>query len=319
MLRYGYEGYPVVQAGKVVGLLNRRSVDRALSHKLNKKTAASLMDAGEVSVHPEDSLEHLQRVMTETGWGQVPVVQAETGQIIGIVTRTDLLKTLAGAQASQPAEPADRLENAPTTRLSLLRRRRVAHSSRCLFIVGGFVRDLFSIAPARISIWLSKDAIELARNLARAYGGRVTSHSRFGTAKWHIGGVRPDLVDRLQNADKNQFAEGKPQPTTRNFNVSDLPEFVDLITARSEFYTHPTALPTVERGSIKLDLHRRDFTINTLALRLDGYHYGELRLLRRIKRSRNGLMLPHSRFIGNHSDAGRLRQPAFQSDAHWVD
>jgi tRNA nucleotidyltransferase (CCA-adding enzyme) len=39
---------------------------------------------------------------------------------------------------------------------------------------------------------------------------------------------------------------------------------------------HPTALPTVERGSIKLDLHRRDFTINTMALRLDGYHYGEL-------------------------------------------
>ena len=51
---------------------------------------------------------------------------------------------------------------------------------------------------------------------------------------------------------------------------------MDLITARTEFYTHPTALPTVERGSIKLDLHRRDFTINTLALRLDGYHYGEL-------------------------------------------
>ena len=57
---------------------------------------------------------------------------------------------------------------------------------------------------------------------------------------------------------------------------SDLPEFLDLISARTEFYTHPTALPTVERGSIKLDLHRRDFTINTLALRLDGKHYGEL-------------------------------------------
>ena len=56
----------------------------------------------------------------------------------------------------------------------------------------------------------------------------------------------------------------------------DLPEFLDLISARREFYTHPTALPTVERGSIKLDLHRRDFTINTLALRLDGRHYGDL-------------------------------------------
>ncbi len=56
----------------------------------------------------------------------------------------------------------------------------------------------------------------------------------------------------------------------------DLPASLDLVSARTEFYTHPTALPSVQRGSIKLDLHRRDFTINTLALRLDGRHYGEL-------------------------------------------
>ena len=60
-------------------------------------------------------------------------------------------------------------------------------------------------------------------------------------------------------------------------NPNDLlPETLDFISARREFYTHPTALPTVESGSIKLDLHRRDFTINTLALRLDGHHYGIL-------------------------------------------
>jgi tRNA nucleotidyltransferase (CCA-adding enzyme) len=57
---------------------------------------------------------------------------------------------------------------------------------------------------------------------------------------------------------------------------SGIARILDLISARTEFYLHPTALPTVERGSIKLDLHRRDFTINTMALRLDGYHYGEL-------------------------------------------
>ena len=59
-------------------------------------------------------------------------------------------------------------------------------------------------------------------------------------------------------------------------NSRDLPENLDLISARTEFYDHPTALPTVERSSIKLDLHRRDFTINTMALRLDGQHYGDL-------------------------------------------
>ena len=60
--------------------------------------------------------------------------------------------------------------------------------------------------------------------------------------------------------------ERSPSPDPQ----TPIPEFLDLISARTEFYEHPTALPTVERGSIKLDLHRRDFTINTLALRLDG-------------------------------------------------
>ena len=45
------------------------------------------------------------------------------------------------------------------------------------------------------------------------------------------------------------------------------PPQIDFVTARKEFYKRPTALPDVEPGSIKLDLHRRDFTINTLAVR----------------------------------------------------
>ena len=94
MQRYGYEGYPVVENGNVIGLLTRRAVDRSISHKLNL-TAARLMNAGEHSVHPDDSIEHVQRLMTETGWGQIPVVDPDSGEVTGIVTRTDLLKTLA--------------------------------------------------------------------------------------------------------------------------------------------------------------------------------------------------------------------------------
>ena len=41
---------------------------------------------------------------------------------------------------------------------------------------------------------------------------------------------------------------------------------MDVATARLEYYEEPGALPTVELSSLKLDLYRRDFTINTLAL-----------------------------------------------------
>ncbi len=252
MQRFGYEGYPVVKQGRVVGLLNRRSVDRAIAHHLNLKTA-SLMEVGEVTVSPNDMLSTLQKRMTDSGWGQIPVV--ENGELIGIVTRTDLLKTLA-PQTLHAAEKnlAAHLESAlPPARLELIRKiAAVAEDRRiALYLVGGFVRDLLLNRPSLdFDIVVEGDAIALAHALAEKYGGRVTDHARFGTAKWFLKGA--------------------------SFQRSDLPTFLDFISARKEFYTYPSALPTVSRGSIKLDLHRRDFTINTLALRLDGRHYGEL-------------------------------------------
>lgn len=255
MQRYGYEGFPVIQDGRVVGLLTRRAVDRALAHKLNL-TAASLMDAGEVTIRPGDSLETLQTRMTDSGWGQIPVVD-DSGAVIGIVTRTDLLKTLS-PRKSRPERHnlASKLEGAlPPERLELVRlvaAEAEAHGL-AVYVVGGFVRDLLLARPSLdFDIVVEGDAILLARALTEKHGGRFTSHTRFGTAKWFL----PD-----------KFSTAGP---------ASLPAFVDLISARQEYYEHPTALPTVERSSIKLDLHRRDFTINTLALRLDGRHFGEL-------------------------------------------
>jgi tRNA nucleotidyltransferase (CCA-adding enzyme) len=193
MQRFGYEGYPVVELlpqdrHNILGLLTRRAVDRALSHKLNL-TAADLMNAGQVWVHPEDSIEHLQGIMTDTGWGQVPVINPETNQIIGIVTRTDLLKTLTRQpEFSRPQNLANRLEIAlPPARLTLLKAvAQVAYNERAaLYIVGGFVRDLLLDRPSLdLDLVVEGDAIQLAKALAKEYGGRVTSHSRFGTSKW---------------------------------------------------------------------------------------------------------------------------------------
>jgi tRNA nucleotidyltransferase (CCA-adding enzyme) len=247
MQRYGYEGFPVVQEGKINGLLTRRAVDRANSHKLNL-TAASLMESGQYWVSPGDSLEHLQEVMVSSGWGQIPVVDPESGKVIGIVTRTDLLKILTSHSGSPTKKNLSaKLESAlPPARLQLLKD--IANKASTLriplYIVGGFVRDLLLDRPnLDFDLVVEGDAISLGKALGAQYGGRVVFHSRFGTAKW--------------------------QPP-------DLSETIDLISARTEFYERPTALPTVETGNIKMDLHRRDFTINTLALRLDGKHYGEL-------------------------------------------
>ena len=266
MQRYGYEGYPVVDDGKVVGLLTRRAVDRALQHKL-KLNAGSLMEAGEHTVRSTDPIEELQQLMAATGWGQIPVIDPETDKIVGIVTRTDLLKSLPGQNGGKAGQQnySGMLEKAlPAPRLALLNLVADFASSQkaAIYIVGGFVRDLLLDRPSLdFDFVVEGDALQFAHALAQIHGGRVVSHKRFSTAKWMIKNIHKNLVPGVEGG----------QDTLLN-----LPDSLDFISARTEFYDHPTALPTVERSSIKLDLHRRDFTINTLALRLDGQHYGEL-------------------------------------------
>ena len=252
MRRYGHEGFPVVDRGELVGVLTRREIDRALHHGLHQDPVETYMHKGKISVSPTDSVERLQQVMMEEGVGQVPVV--EDGEIMGIVTRTDLIKLWSEPRrASRAKEIAQKMEELlPPNLLAFLKRaskvaKEVGYS---LYPVGGFVRDLLLGTPTLdIDLVVEGDAIALARRLAQEVGGRVHGHSRFGTAKL--------------------IFEGEESPVVP---LSSL----DFVTARTEFYEHPTALPSVERSSIKQDLHRRDFTINTLAISLDEKSYGEL-------------------------------------------
>ncbi len=167
--------------------------------------------------------------------------------------------------SSWPTEPgarAQRLADAlPSERLSLLRTVAAEAAARRMpiYIVGGFVRDLLLGYPATdFDLVVEGDAIAFARGLAEKHGGKVTAHTRFGTAQWFL---PESLVIR-------RGASGTPD---------SLLSTLDLISARSESYVHPGALPKVKLGTLTDDLRRRDFTVNTLALRLDGDYFGELR------------------------------------------
>ena len=282
MQRYGYEGYPVVENNSIIGLLTRRAIDRAITHKLNLN-AKSLMEAGNYYASPDDTIEHLQKIMTHSGWGQIPVCDQD-GKVIGIVTRTDLLKVLGSKSPhGEKRNLSKRLvQSLPPLRLKLILMvaDTASEQNSALYVVGGFVRDLILGKPSLdLDLVVEGNAITLGKAIQRKYGGRLVCHTRFGTAKWFINEIVDKIVpilhvyqSKVPINDKLLFNNSdKPQS-----QPEDLPDSLDLISARTEFYTHPTALPTVARGSIKLDLHRRDFTINTLALRLDGKYFGDL-------------------------------------------
>lgn len=128
-----------------------------------------------------------------------------------------------------------------------------------LYIVGGSVRDLLLGRLIKdLDFTVEGEAAVLAEALLRKYAGRVVFHRRFGTATWTLDKTTIKRVNiRL------------PGP-------SEFPPFLDLISARSETYSQPGALPAVRRSTIGDDLRRRDFSINAMALRLDGTSYGEL-------------------------------------------
>ncbi|MBC7236041.1 MAG: CBS domain-containing protein [Chloroflexi bacterium] len=255
MRRYGHEGFPVVDGERLIGILTRSNVDRALHHRLGEMPVRNILHTGPLHVHPDDPVDAVQRVMIEHGLGQVPVV--EEGRFIGIVTRTDLIKLWTPREGSSRAAEIRRLmeEALPDALEELLIKARDAANDLgySLYVVGGFVRDLLLGTPTLdLDLVVEGDAIAMAHRLAEKIRdglcARVRSHARFGTAKVILEGVRPPGV----------------------------PPSLDFVTARTEFYERPSVLPQVERSSIKQDLYRRDFTINTLAICLDRDRYGEL-------------------------------------------
>jgi tRNA nucleotidyltransferase (CCA-adding enzyme) len=112
-----------------------------------------------------------------------------------------------------------------------------------LYLVGGFVRDLIiNRKNLDIDLVVEGDGIAFAADLAKRLQGRVKSHKKFGTAVI----ILPD-----------------------GFKI-------DVASARMEFYKTAAELPTVEAGPIKMDLYRRDFTMNSMAIRLNKKGFGEL-------------------------------------------
>jgi tRNA nucleotidyltransferase (CCA-adding enzyme) len=242
--RYGQSGVLVLGDDKLVGAVSREDLDKAISHGLAHAPVKGIMSSRVVTSDEGTPLAELQRLVATSPDGRVAVTSGD--EVVGVVTRSDLLRAIGAgeeAEAAPKADLADELARLDQLAPVFEAVAAVSEPYDGVYLVGGTVRDILLGEPNfDVDIAVEGDAIALARSLAEALGGRVVPHEKFGTAVVVFG--------------ENQR--------------------VDVVTARTEFYDAPAALPTVEHASIKEDLFRRDFTINAMAVSLKGEDRGRL-------------------------------------------
>jgi len=242
--RYGQSGILVMRGGRLIGAVGREDLDRAIGHGLSHAPVKGIMSSRVPTACEDATLPELQRLLVDSPEGRIAIVRGE--RVVGVVTRRDLLRALGALTEGEP-EPAESIAE-ELSRLDRLQPvfEAIAAASEGVdgvYLVGGTVRDILLGEPSfDVDIAVEGDAIALARQVAQALGGRVRAHEKFGTA----------VV---------LYGEG---------------ERIDVVTARTEFYDAPAALPTVEHATIREDLFRRDFTINAMAASLKGEDFGRL-------------------------------------------
>jgi tRNA nucleotidyltransferase (CCA-adding enzyme) len=258
MTRFSVNVLPVVEQDRFLGIITREVVQKALFHGLGEQAVEAFMTSGGPAAAPDMPMDLVERIMIEEHQRFIPVLD-RAGAIMGAITRTDLLRSLHEERLQGPSgDDKEAAANHVRRNVRNFMEERFPADVRDaltvvgevaeetgfpVYLVGGIVRDLFLRVPNfDVDIVVEGDGITFAGLLAKKTGGRLRTHQKFGTA------------------------------------VVVLPKGlkIDIATARLEYYESPAAMPTVELSSIKKDLYRRDFTINTLAVRLEKRRFGEL-------------------------------------------
>lgn len=261
MSRFGLKAVPVIEpdTNRCAGVLDAAIATRAQGHELGHIAVEEYMLRECSVINPHSDLYPVIEIIIGQRQRLAPVV--EDGEVVGVITRTDLINTLIEEPARIP-ETLQPEKNRERNVRSLMRERLNRENYALLesagklgqemgfplYVVGGFVRDLLLRRPtADMDIVVEGDGIAFAKALAARLNGRVRAHHKFKTAV---------LIYTQDDATEEKH--------------------IDVATARLEYYEYPAALPTVELSSIKMDLYRRDFTINALAVQLNPGSFGRL-------------------------------------------
>ena len=253
----GHSGLPVIEGNRLVGIVTKKAVDKAMNHGLGDRPVKSIMTTKLITATPDTPLSEIRRLMIENDIGRVPIL--ENGILVGIVTRTDILRAIFGeVSGKKRVEGVYRKDSSIFVDVREIMRERIKPKILNLlrlfgtlgdeigmkvYVVGGFVRDLLLGIPNEdVDIVVEGDGTKFAEYVSKFLRVKIVTHEQFMTASLFF---------------KDGFR-------------------VDVATARTEYYESPAKLPQVDISTIKKDLYRRDFTINAMAIKLNPSEFGTL-------------------------------------------
>jgi tRNA nucleotidyltransferase (CCA-adding enzyme) len=257
LTKYNINSLPVASGDRVTGIITRQIAEKAVFHKLEEIPVKEYMVTDFQTVAPQDSIERVKEIIIGGNQRFLPVTK--NGVLVGAITRTDLLRILEDEIRKSVHGKLDyhdiyekrkNVKRLIEERISTEMRDRLIAIGRLAdelgfhaYLVGGFVRDLLlRNENLDVDVVIEGDGIRFAEEMSRRFALKIRVHKEFGTAKIvYLDGFK-----------------------------------MDIATARLEYYKAPATLPIVEHSSLKLDLYRRDFTINTLAISLNKNTFGEL-------------------------------------------
>jgi len=253
MERTGHNGLPVVEGDRLIGIVVKSDVDKAMKHGLGDRPVKSIATTKLITVDVDTPVSKVISLMRDKGIGRVPVL--ENGILVGIITRTDIIRSRHIPKAIEKRlvswdEPKEYdvsyvMERLPKRLLNLLIL--LGNVGERLgmptYIVGGFVRDLLlERENYDVDLVVEGNALEFAKALKKHFNVKIVEHPEFNTAAVF-------------------FKDGSR---------------IDIATARTEYYERKAELPKIELSTIKKDLSRRDFSINAMAIKLNPGSFGRL-------------------------------------------
>ncbi|WP_121959651.1 CBS domain-containing protein [Petrotoga sp. 9T1HF07.CasAA.8.2] len=267
MFQTGHSGLPVISDNKLVGIVTKKDIEKAMKHGLKNAPVKAIMSTNLKVADVETSLNQVRRIMAEADIGRIPVLK--DGILVGIITRTDLLRATNGVfnfSLSPILEEKYKSQNLkkemekilPTSILNLLKLIGLYGNELGLnvYVVGGFVRDLLlaissksngtKSIPYDIDVVVEGDGLLFGKYVAKQLRAKYIEHPKFHTCSIFYRNGENKIIR------------------------------IDIATARTEYYEEAGELPKVELSTIKKDLYRRDFSINAMAIKLNSGSFGIL-------------------------------------------